>query len=119
VFLGDLADGQAAPSIENDARVRAVLEGLVLGSAGSPAAGAVVVSSAGGQTISQGDGSYRLELELPLDAESVQVTVVGAGGSGGAASVRVGLPASSGLVRVEPLVLARMTACQPTWLATF
>src|SRR5262245_38675405 len=39
-----------------------VLEGLVLEPDGAPAVGAVVVTSAGGQAVTDADGAYRLEV---------------------------------------------------------
>ena len=52
-----------------------VLEGRVLTEDGLPAAGAVVVSSAGGQTVTESNGTFQLEVVLPHGAQSVQVKI--------------------------------------------
>src|SRR5262245_37656835 len=63
--------------IESEIRKAFVLEGFVLGPDGNPAEGAVVVSSAGGQAVTDVAGRYQLEIEVPIDATSVQLTAVG------------------------------------------
>src|SRR5262245_24126147 len=63
--------------------LRVVLVGRVVDPDGVPRAGAVVVTSAGGQALTDARGGYRLAVEVPVDAECVQVTALGraAGGS--------------------------------------
>ena len=63
--------------IEAVARQTFWLEGAVSNPDGSPAEGAVVVSSAGGKAVTDSSGWYRLETDVPVDAASVQVTAVG------------------------------------------
>jgi len=109
----------ASPAVAHeDLRVPTVLEGFVLAPDGAPAEGAVVLSSAGGQAVTDHAGNFRLELSLPLDAESLQLTAVGQGGNGLVASSRVPLTAASAWVHVGPLLLSS-TSCSPGWLPTF
>jgi hypothetical protein len=95
-----------------------VLEGLVVAADGAPVEGAIVVSSAGGQAVTDRGGRYRLEVGAPLDARSLEVTAAGADGGDLLASTRVELGAAVEAVRVAPLALAAGT-CQPGWLPTF
>lgn len=97
VVLGEATPGQSRPRIERDARIErapspatVAFEGFVLGPDGGPAAGAVVVSSAGGKAVTELDGHYRLAAAVPLEAESVQITAA-AGGNGSLASAKVDL----------------------------
>src|SRR5262245_21445207 len=110
----------AAPlqQVAADLRVQVVLEGLVYEPDGTPAVGAMVVSSAGGKAVTDGDGWDRLALEVPFAAESVQVTAVGAGGRTRLASQTVS-SIGAGRAPVDPLFLAQDTACSPSWLPTF
>src|SRR5262245_7092171 len=96
-----------------------VFEGFVLDPDGSPAEGAVVVSSAGGKAVADGCGFYRLEAPVPLDAEQVQLTAVGRGGRNLLASSKVGVSAAPGFARVGTLSLAQGGSCSPGWLPTF
>src|SRR5262245_44916619 len=59
-----------------------VLRGRVLLPDGNPAAGAVVVASAGGQAVTDASGEFSLEVALPPDAEGVQLTAALGSGSG-------------------------------------
>ncbi|NOT30808.1 MAG: HYR domain-containing protein [Planctomycetes bacterium] len=102
-----------------DTLVPTVFEGVVLEPDGTPAEGAVVVSSAGGKAVTDGNGSFRLEAQVPLDAASVQVTAIGRGGNSPLASSSVLLAAASGPVLVGPLLLSQGTSCSPSWLPTF
>jgi hypothetical protein len=95
-----------------------VLEGLVVSPDGAPVEGAVVVSSAGGQAVTDRDGRYRLEVGVPLDARSLEITVAHSGDGNLLASARVELGAEVQAVRVAPLELAVGT-CVPDWLPTF
>ena len=94
-------------------------EGFVLAPDGTPAEGAVVVSSAGGQAITDAGGSFRLEAQVTVEAVSVQITAVGRAGRNLSASKRVPLPAAPGPVRVGSLLLAQGGTCSPSWLPTF
>ena len=126
-FLVVLAFGGAVAhggrSVEQLARVAVgeleciELRGFVHDPAGAPAEGAVVVSSAGGKTLTDGDGAYRLVVRVPLGTHDVQVTAVGAGGL--VASTSTVLSAASRWVQVAPLALALGNSCSPSWLPTF
>jgi len=100
-----------------------VLEGLVRAPDGAPAVGAVVLSSAGGQAVTDGEGRFRLALTLPIEADEVQLTAVrGATAPGlrtGVASLRVGGLSPGGPIAVGTLRLSSGTTCIPTWLPTF
>jgi len=99
--------------------VTLTLEGSVLDPGGAPAEGAVVVSSAGGQTVTDASGGFRLDIRVTLDATSLQVTAVGRGGGDFLASRQVPLRATPGPIRIGPLQLDRVTTCPPSWLPTF
>src|SRR5262245_9268091 len=117
LLLGRSSSAQGAPPVERDAdaarieqvddSLPIVLEGFVLTPDGTPAEGAVVVSSAGGQAIADQDGHYRLEVGVSIDAQSLQVTAAGRGGKSLLASTSVALSAALGSVYVGPLALAR------------
>src|SRR5262249_49747304 len=94
---------------------RVGFERIVADGRGRAADGAVVVSSAGGRTVTDAGGSYRLEVQLPTDAESVQITAIGGHGGSLVASTSVQLAAGTALVRVGPLALAQGSTCQPSW----
>src|SRR5262245_22086803 len=113
-------DGPRAPVVDEQvSQTRVTLEGYVLTSDGSPAEGAVVVSSAGGKAITDAAGRYRLEVDVPLEATSVEVTAVGSAGRNLAASTRVALSAVSPSPIVDPLALTHPPSCSPAWLPTF
>ena len=95
------------------------LKGFVLAPDGSPAEGAVVVSSAGGKAITDAAGAYQLDVEVPLEASSLEVTAVGCAGGSLVASASVALSAAIHRTSVDPLQLARGGSCSPAWLPTF
>ena len=99
--------------------VAITFEGFVGAPDGTAAEGAVVVSSAGGQAVTDALGSFRFEADLPLDATSVRITAVGRAGQNLLASEDVSLPAASAHVWVGQLQLARGSTCHPGWLPTF
>jgi HYR domain-containing protein len=103
---------------EAAASIPVAFEGFVLEPDGTPAVGAVVVSSAGGEAVTDRRGHYRLEVEVPLEAERVQVTAVGGRNAGLMVSTSVALSASP-LAQVVPLQLVHGGTCQPGWLPTF
>ena len=105
-------------AFEVEERLTLVFEGFVSEADGSPAEGAVVVSSAGGKAVTDPRGRYRLEVLVPIDAQRVQVTAVGRGSQSSRASVSVALPLSDP-VSVGPLQLAQGNGCSPSWLPTF
>ena len=93
--------------------------GFVYGPDGLPAEGAVVVSSAGGSTVTDIQGGYRLQIHAPLGAHRVQLTAVGVGGGSLLASRQLTLPWTPGHVQVETLQLAQGGSCDPSWLPAF
>src|SRR5262245_47584000 len=117
--FASLTDAAIEPQGQPSRARPVTLEGFVLGPDGSPAEGAVVVSSAGGRAVTDVAGSYRLEVELPPEATSVQVTAVGRTGANLVASARVALGAASSTNRVDPLALSLGSGCQPGWIPTF
>jgi len=99
---------------------RTVLVGRVLGPDGTPAAGAVVVTSAGGRAVTDAAGAFSLEVEVPVDAESVRVTAVMGSGTGSlVGSAQVGGLAPWGTTPAGTLGLEQAATCQPSWLPTF
>jgi len=106
---------------QTEPKQRLVFEGVVLAPGGTPAEGAVVVSSAGGQAVADAAGGFHLEVEVPFDATNVRVTAVGKAGGNLVASVSVDLsgtpPATP--TPVGPLRLARGATCSPSWLPMF
>ncbi len=108
-----------APSEDTGSSMPVAFEGFVFEPSGAPAEGAVVVSSAGGQAVTDRNGRYRLEARVPIDAQRVQITAAGRAGQNRLASASVGLPAASAPVRVGPLWLAQGSTCQSSWLPTF
>jgi len=95
------------------------VEGFVLAPDGVPASGAVVVSSAGGQVVTEDDGRYRLELLAPASATSLWITAFGPEGRHETASASIALPPASDPVAVAPLLLTESASCPPEWLPTF
>jgi hypothetical protein len=116
--LGSSSASGQAPLARTESSRPVVLEGLVAAPDGAPAEDAVVVSSVGGQVVTDRDGRYRLEIGVPLGAESIEVTAAGGRSGNLLASTRVELGAGVQAVRVAPLELAAGT-CQPRWLPTF
>ena len=84
-----LNNGDASPAplqgLQSSELVALTLDGLVLAPCGAPAEGAVVVSSAGGQAVTDADGKYRLEVQLAPDANSLQVSAAASAGADGCA----------------------------------
>src|SRR5262245_6169290 len=116
------ASAQSVPPAARtaDARALTVLDGVVLGPGGEPAAGAVLVSSSGGQTSTRLDGAYRLEVRVLPGATSLTVTAVASKGRKSlTASATVSLPAVAGVIHVAPLLLAPSPTCPPRWVPTF
>jgi hypothetical protein len=78
-----------------------------------------VVTSAGGQAVTDGEGEYQLEIQLPLEASSVQVSAFLSRRNGThLASVRADLAGSSS-TQLAPLILVPGGCCQPGWIPTF
>ena len=97
-----------------------VFVGRVLAPDGAPAAGAVVVTTAGGRAVTDAEGSFSLEVGLPLEAESVRVTAVLGSGTGSlVGSALVAGLAHWGTTAAGTVVLEQASSCQPSWLPTF
>jgi len=64
-------------SVSSDESPAFTFIGFVNEADGTPAEGAIVVSSAGGQAVTGAEGSFRLEVRVPSDSESIQLTAVG------------------------------------------
>ena len=112
------AEAQFAPDDESSAP--ALIVGHVLGPDGAPVAGAVVVTSLGGQAVTDAAGAFGLELALPAGAAGLRVTAVaGSGSSSLVGSVSVPSPARGGATDAGTLVLAQSADCEPSWLPTF
>ncbi|MCB9898735.1 MAG: hypothetical protein H6825_12090 [Planctomycetes bacterium] len=96
-----------------------VLEGRVRMADGTPAVGAVVVTRAGGQAVTNVDGSFRMSVGFAEVPTHIRVTaVLGSGaeslvGSTEATNLNLG-----GATVVEPIELLSGT-CEPNWLPTF
>ena len=112
------AGAQATREEGAPATAPTVVSGIVLTPEGRPARGAIVVTSAGGKTVSGEDGSFRLEVELPLDALDVQATAVSSAGAATVAgSTRIAVApgaSSSGAV-----LLLGQGGCNPHGVPTF
>ena len=91
------------------------LTGNALTPRGTPARGALVTTSAGGEAVAQENGSFELSVELPLAAESVEVTAVrGASGArSSSASIVVPCAGLTGRTSVGTLHLLPTATCRP------
>jgi hypothetical protein len=94
-----------------------VFLGRALDIDGAPAAGAVVVSSAGGQAAVDAAGDFALDVALAPDVESVVLTAVGA--SSHSATARVARLVRGGATPAGTLQLELGAGCDPEWLPTF
>jgi len=84
---------------------------------GAPARGAVVVGSAGGRAVTDGDGRYRLRVPVPPEATRLQVFALDARGEREASAV-IPLPVSFDPTALSPLLLSS-PACAARWIETF
>jgi hypothetical protein len=110
--------GEPAPAAGAAPR-HLVLEGLVVDAEGAPAGGAVIVTSAGGQTVAGRGGAFRLALALPGDVLELNVTAVRTVGvATQAGSRRVTIQGAWDVLAVGTLALSS-GGCQPAWLPTF
>ena len=99
---------------------RVVIEGTVHLPGGAPAEGAVVVSSAGGQAVTDALGRYVLEIEVAADALETRVTAVNSGHADSrVASVTVDLRSMCVRLEAGRLDLQGEGGCEPDWLPTF
>jgi hypothetical protein len=96
-----------------------LIVGRVLDPHGAPVAGAVVVTSLGGQAATDAAGAFSVELALPPGATGLRVTAVaGSGTASLVGSVQIS-PARDGATDAGTLVLAQSADCEPSWLPTF
>ena len=89
---------------------------------GGPAAEAVVVSSAGGQAVTDARGRFRIEVPVSPGSPgvaSVQVTAAGHAGRSMMTSRRVALEGIGDERDIGPMTLAVGSVCTPVWLPTF
>ena len=117
--LGTQEMVRSAPEIEALEPSAIVCEGVVLDPDGAPAEGALVMSSAGGKSVTNSLGRYRLELAVPSGTRNIRISSVGRVDAKLVASIEVSLSASGENVPVAPLLLARENTCMPSWLPTF
>ena len=97
-----------------------VLEGRVLTEGGLPAVGAVVVTSAGGQTATDRNGTFRLAVALSHGVQNVQVTAVANRDSvSQVGTTQVSELVPGGTTWIDTIVLQQSSGCQPSWLPTF
>ena len=96
------------------------ITGTVVGARDTVLADAVVVTSAGGKTVTGKDGSFLLRVVLPRATRSLRITAV-SGASQGAmvASALLTAPLAGGQVPVGVLHAQAVVTCQPEWLPTF
>jgi len=87
---------------------------------GSPAVGALVVTSAGGQALTEADGGFALEVDVPLDATCVEVTAALEERSGASLFARTRFAPASRASRVPigELLLGPAANAPPRWLPT-
>ena len=95
------------------------LGGLVHKPDGTPADGAVVVSSVGGQAVTDVRGEFRLVVRAPGGVTSVRVMAVAGGNGNLLASRQVAFSGTSGYLPVPSLQLTNSDSCVPSWLPTF
>src|SRR5262245_30746117 len=99
--------------------VRTTLGGSVVMPDGSPAAGALVVSSAGGEALTDADGRFALALELPDEVASIEVTASAETASGSLVARASVVPAAlTRELALGPLALTHEPSCG-RWLPTF
>lgn len=93
--------------------------GHVLAPNGAPLAGAVVVTSAGGQGVTAADGAFAFDVHAAREAQSLRITAVAslAGGQASTSGLADVLP--TGHCEAGPLQLANSSGCDPSWLPTF
>ena len=96
--------------------VRITFEGSVELPNGAPAKGAVVVSSAGGQAVTDASGVYALDVDLFHGVDEVQITAVGGVGEKLIASRSISVPAKSPRVSLSPMELVQGSVSSPSWL---
>ncbi len=87
---------------------------------GSPAQGAVVLTSAGGQGVTDASGVARFPVAISAAAEAVQVTAAATElGVNHTGSVRAPVFEGADLIDAGVITLAEGSECEPDWLPTF
>ena len=124
-----LAEGSQRPGFEVEfvrgefpleaESVAFTFDGVVRLPDGTPATSAVVVSSAGGQAVTDEDGRFLLSARVPITAQHIQVTAVGGTSGKLLASVQVSIATNSTNVQVPSMHLAQSNSCNPSWLPAF
>ncbi len=112
-------ESKRAETTQSPASIAYTFEGTVLAPDGKPSEGAVVVTSAGGQAITDSNGAFQLEAVVSLGAESVQLTAAGRTDVNLLVSRRVSLSATATNIPLGPLHLEQAGSCSPSWLPTF
>jgi len=106
----DLSTAPTVATCEQSAPT--VFVGRVLGPGGAPASGAVVVTSAGGQAVTNAEGCFSVEVDLPAEAERVRVTAAMGSRKGSlVGSVQVSGLARWGTTPAGTLVLEQAASC--------
>ena len=113
------AQAHGLEPVAAELRVPITLEGFVVEASGAPAEGAVVVSSAGGQAVSDRNGRYWLEVHSTPSTQRVQVTAIGRSGGSQVVSTGVDVTPATRLASVGTLVLPSLGSCAPGWTPTF
>jgi len=96
-----------------------IFEGYVVEPDGTFAEGAVVVSSAGGQGVTDARGSFRFVVEASSQVRIIEITAVGRAGENKLANRQVEVDPQSDTYQVGALTLATSSTCSPSWLPTF
>ncbi len=113
----DLGAGRPGPTS------RHLFTGIAVLPGGEPAAGAVVITSAGGNAVCAADGTFSIAVEIPTAAQTVEVAVVataadpGSGNLTATIAVQPGAPGSADYVGV--LQLGSGGDCAPAWIGEF
>lgn len=99
--------------------IERVLFGTVQNPDGTPAAGAVVVTNLGGESVTDALGEFRLSVEVRADQRDLRLTAVGGQASGKMTSRKIALARDSQATNVATVVLTQSSGCTPDWLPTF
>jgi hypothetical protein len=91
----------------------------VVDTQGNAVARAVVVTSAGGQAVSETDGSFRLSIQLSSNVLSVRITAISGTDANHVASLEVPIASTTNTIPTGTLALQSTSTCQPSWLPSF
>jgi trimeric autotransporter adhesin len=115
--MAEITARSALPTAE---MVRATLVGTVLDPSMQPMSGAVVVSDAGGQAVTDSHGAFELVLEWPRAATALHLTAAASqAGRTCTSTLTLTPPAHGATAILDPIVVQEATACQPAWLPSF